>query len=99
MLNLRRDRVALALVFVLPIVFFSIFATVFGGQGDAATSRIRVAVVDEDRSELSARLVEALRKETGLRVRTAADERARAPRSIAPPRRRSCATATCRWPW
>ena len=33
--NLRRDRVAQALTFLLPIVFFSIFATVFGGQGDA----------------------------------------------------------------
>ncbi len=73
-LNLRRDRVALALVFALPILFFSIFATVFGGQGDTTTSRIRVAVVDEDRSELSARLVEGLRKETGLRVRTTDDE-------------------------
>ena len=74
LLNLRRDRVALALVFALPILFFSIFATVFGGQGDPTTNRIRVAVVDEDHSELSARLVEGLRKETGLRVRTAADE-------------------------
>ena len=35
--NLRRDRVAQALTFLLPIVFFSIFATVFGGQGDAST--------------------------------------------------------------
>ncbi len=74
LLNLRRDRVALALVFALPILFFSIFATVFGGQGDATTTRIRVAVVDEDRSELSVRLVEGLRKETGLRVRTTKDE-------------------------
>jgi ABC-2 type transport system permease protein len=74
LLNLRRDRVALALVFALPILFFSIFATVFGGQGDATTMRIRVAVVDEDHSELSVRLVEGLRRETGLRVRTAADE-------------------------
>jgi ABC-2 type transport system permease protein len=73
-LNLRRDRVALAMVFALPILFFSIFATVFGGQGDTPTSRIRVGVVDEDRSELSARLVEGLRKETGLRVRTTANE-------------------------
>ena len=31
-LNLSRDRVALALTFVLPILFFSIFAAVFGGQ-------------------------------------------------------------------
>lgn len=67
-LNLRRDRVAQALTFALPIVFFSIFASVFGGQG-SGTSRIRVAVVDEDRSELSARISAALEKEPGLRVR------------------------------
>ena len=47
-INLKRDRVAQALTFLLPIVFFSIFASVFGGQGDEQTPRIRVAVVDED---------------------------------------------------
>lgn len=72
-INLRRDRVALALTFLLPIVFFSIFATVFAGQGDAQTSRIRVAVVDEDRSDFSRRLVEGLQKERGLRARTTID--------------------------
>jgi ABC-2 type transport system permease protein len=72
-INLRRDRVAQALTFILPIVFFSIFATVFGGQQNAATSRIRIAVVDEDHTEVSARLVEGLRKEQGLRARTTAD--------------------------
>ena len=55
--NLRRDRVALALSFVLPVIFFSIFASVFGNQGDA-TSRVRIAVVDEDGSELSGRIVD-----------------------------------------
>ena len=68
--NLRRDRVAQALTFLLPIVFFSIFATVFGGQGDASTARIRVTVVDEDRSDVSARLVEGLRSEKSLRMQT-----------------------------
>ena len=72
--NLSRDRVAQALTFLLPIIFFSIFATVFGRQGDVQTNKIRVAVVDEDRSELSRRMVAALRKETSLRVRTSADE-------------------------
>ncbi len=72
-LNLRRDRVAQALTFLLPIVFFSIFASVFGGQG-SGTSRIRIAVVDEDHSELSRRVLEGLTKETGLRVRTHQDE-------------------------
>ncbi len=71
--NLRRDRVAQMLTFLLPIVFFSIFATVFGGQGDASTARIRIAVVDEDRSEVSARLVVGLRNEKGLRTQTTAD--------------------------
>jgi ABC-2 type transport system permease protein len=73
-INLRRDRVAQALTFILPIIFFSIFATVFGRQGDASTARIRIAVVDEDHSEVSARLVEALRNEKSLRARMTPDE-------------------------
>jgi ABC-2 type transport system permease protein len=71
--NMRRDRVAQALTFLLPIVFFSIFATVFGGQGDATTARIRVAVVDEDHSDVSARLIEGLRNEKSLRTQTTTD--------------------------
>jgi ABC-type multidrug transport system permease subunit len=79
-LNLKRDRVAQALTFLLPVIFFSIFATVFGRQGNDATSRIRVAVVDEDRSEVSRRIVEALQKEKALRVRlTTGDEEKGAP--------------------
>jgi linearmycin/streptolysin S transport system permease protein len=73
-INLRRDRVAQALTFILPIIFFSIFATVFGGQGDVSTARIRIAVVDEDRSEVSARLIEGLRTEKSLRTRTTAEQ-------------------------
>ena len=56
--NLKRDRVAQMLAFLLPLIFFSIFATVFGNQGNASTARIRVAVVDEDDSELSRRIVD-----------------------------------------
>jgi ABC-2 type transport system permease protein len=73
-INLRRDRVAQALTFILPIVFFSIFATVFGGQGDQSTARIRIAVVDEDHSEVSARLIEGLRNEKSLRTRMTAEQ-------------------------
>ena len=71
--NLKRDRVAQALTFLLPILFFSIFASVFGNQGGNSTSRVRVAVVDEDGSDLSRRIVEALKAETALRVRVTAD--------------------------
>lgn len=69
-LNLKRDRAAQALTFLLPVIFFSIFASVFGNQGGDAMSSLRVAVVDEDRSDASARLVAAIRKEEALRVRT-----------------------------
>ena len=71
--NLKRDRVAQALTFLLPVLFFSIFATVFGNQGREATSRVRIAVVDEDGSELSRRIVGALQQESALRVRVTAD--------------------------
>jgi linearmycin/streptolysin S transport system permease protein len=70
--NLKRDRVAQALTFLLPILFFSIFATVFGNQGRQTTATIRVAVVDEDGSELSRRIVNGLREEKSLRVRATA---------------------------
>ncbi|MGB2717078.1 MAG: ABC transporter permease [Vicinamibacterales bacterium] len=68
--NLKRDRVAQALTFLLPIIFFSIFASVFGGQRGDTTPRIRVAVVDEDGSDFSRRVVAGMSKEDGLSVQT-----------------------------
>jgi ABC-2 type transport system permease protein len=68
-LNVSRDRIVLALVFVLPVMFFSIFATVFGNQRDG-TSKIRVAVADLDQSDYSKKIVRALAAEGGLQVRT-----------------------------
>ena len=67
--NLRRDRAAMVLSFVVPIVFFSVFASIFGrGSGRSATNPVRVIVADEDGSEASKRLVAALTAEGGLRV-------------------------------
>jgi len=71
--NLKRDRVAQALTFLLPILFFSIFASVFGNQGRESTARVRIAVLDEDGSELSRRIVEGLKAEKALAVRLTAD--------------------------
>lgn len=76
--NLKRDRVAQALAFLLPILFFSIFANVFGNQGRSATPVIPVAVVDQDGSELSRRIVEGLKIEKSLRVRTTVDPEGKA---------------------
>ncbi len=70
LVNLRRDLVAQLMAFVLPVAFFSVFAVIFADRG-GHTSRVGVAVVDEDRSELSRRLMAGLQAETALRVRIA----------------------------
>ena len=64
--KLRRDRAAFVLSFVLPVVFFSVFALVLGGP--RATRRVPLIVADEDRTPASRRFVEALGSETGLRI-------------------------------
>ena len=65
--RLKRDRAAFVLAFVVPVVFFSIFAGVFG-TSRSATRRIPVTVVDEDGSPASRRLIAALKAEKGLNV-------------------------------
>lgn len=75
-LNLRRDRIALGLTFVMPIVFFSIFAVIFGNMGRGAGSgvgpsrQIRVIAVDEDNTGISRRFIAALAEQEALDVRT-----------------------------
>jgi len=65
--SLRRDRGALALSFVLPIAFFTIFAVIFGSRRDT-TPRITVLVVGEDHSAASERLTKGLEDEGSLHV-------------------------------
>ena len=60
---LRRDRGALALSFILPVAFFTIFAVIFGGRRDV-TSKIRVIVVDQDHSRASQNLIKGLGEES-----------------------------------
>ena len=78
-INLRRDKVAWVLGFVMPIVVFSIFGIIFGGMGPNETPAVSVGVVDEDGSEFSRRLVAALSTEKGLAVRTSADRESKGP--------------------
>ena len=76
--QLSRDRAAQVLVFLVPIAFFSIFAIIFGGGGNrmSGTSRVAVAVVDEEGSGKSRALVAALKADSGLRVVTSPRVRA-----------------------
>jgi ABC-2 type transport system permease protein len=69
-LNLRRDRAALMLSFIVPIVFFSIFAGIFGAQ-KSKTPKTTVVIADLDHSDSSRRLTEALKRESALDVVTA----------------------------
>jgi ABC-2 type transport system permease protein len=69
-LQLRRDRALWLLTFIVPVAFFSVFAVLIGGQGRGSTDAVRVAVVDEDGSDFSRKLVAAMKEDTGLRVRT-----------------------------
>jgi len=71
-LNLKRDRVALLLTFVLPLVFFSIFAFIFGGSGGGGgLGTMKLIVVDLDGSEMSVKLARALDDQGALTVETA----------------------------
>jgi ABC-2 type transport system permease protein len=60
---LRRDRGALALSFILPVAFFTIFAVIFGGRRDT-TAKISVIVVDQDHSRASQKLIKGLSAES-----------------------------------
>jgi len=66
---LRRDRASLALTFVLPVAFFTIFAVIFGGMR-STTPRIAAIVVDQDQSAASKQFVQALERESSLKVLT-----------------------------
>ncbi|HSN68608.1 MAG TPA: ABC transporter permease, partial [Thermoanaerobaculia bacterium] len=67
LLAFRRDRAALALTFMLPIIFFTIFAAIMSGRtGGGGTGTIDLIIVDEDGSRTSKQLAAALEKEKGI---------------------------------
>jgi ABC-2 type transport system permease protein len=82
-LALVRDRWALLLSFMVPIAFFSILALVLGGADGRELPPVRVVVLDEDRTEASALVVAALRREPALVVETRTPDRERPARDVA----------------
>ena len=77
LLNLRRDRAALVLSFIVPLAFFSIFAGIFGrGSGRNSTPRVKLVLADQDGTANSQRFVDALSAEHSLDVRLAPDPKA-----------------------
>jgi ABC-2 type transport system permease protein len=64
-LGLTRDRAALAMTFVLPALFFLIFAAIFSGA-TGEQLRLKIAIADDLRDEISTRLVAALEDDPAL---------------------------------
>ena len=67
---LIRDRIALALVFIMPMIFFAIFAGIFGGGGGGGSApRVVALFVDQDNTETSRALGNSLKKAgSGMKV-------------------------------
>lgn len=76
-IRLCRDRVALFLVFVLPVIFFSVFAIIFGG-GDKKSSKpadLKVAIWDLDRTDASKKMAKAIGDVSGVKLVVVADRK------------------------
>jgi len=59
LLTLARDRAALVMAFVLPAIFFAIFALIFVGAS-GGDIEVRLAIADEQASDVSGRFVAGL---------------------------------------
>ncbi|HSG00843.1 MAG TPA: ABC transporter permease [Vicinamibacterales bacterium] len=69
LLRMWHGRVELALAFVVPVAFFTVFALIFSGQdGLGRSPRVDVALVDEDQTELSREILAGLAGQPVLRV-------------------------------
>ena len=69
LLRMWHGRTELLLTFVVPIAFFTIFAFIFDEQiGLGKSPKVNLALVDEDHTELSRRLLAGLAEQETLRV-------------------------------
>ncbi len=67
--RLRNNPSELFLTFIVPMVFFSIFALIFGSRdASSSTPKIKIAISNESPSELSDRSVQLLEEQSSLRI-------------------------------
>src|SRR6185312_11754929 len=71
-----RDRRAVLMSFAAPILIGSFFGYLFGGSGNSEPSRIPVAVIDQDGSDISRRLVAGIGADKALELQNADLEQA-----------------------
>ena len=75
----RRDRAGYLLVIVVPVICFAILTWTFSS---AVVRGLNVIVVDADRSEVSAKLIQSIASAPGLRVAERANDLKSATRAI-----------------
>lgn len=71
------DRRALIMSFVAPIAIASFFGSIFSGSNTGEAAKIPVAIVDEDQSTVSKKVVASAEGDTSLRVSTPSSRDAR----------------------
>jgi len=67
LLRLWHNKAELVLTFLVPILFFSIFAWIFGSRGSGATPQLKIVVCDEVESDVSKAAIAILEKTQSLR--------------------------------
>lgn len=67
LLRLLHNRPELVLTFVVPVLFFSVFALIFGHRDAGGAARLRVAFVDEPQTAQSRRWMEKILESKAVR--------------------------------
>src|SRR5690349_7157726 len=67
----RRDRAGYLLTIVVPLIAFAVLTWTFSS---AVVRGLEVVVVDADRSEVSAKLIQSIASAPGLRIAERADD-------------------------
>ncbi|MFH2056884.1 MAG: ABC transporter permease [bacterium] len=68
LLLLWRDKFGMFWVLAFPLLFAVFFGSIFSGGGDHGSSKMDVAIVDQDSSDASARFIESLAGSDALEV-------------------------------
>jgi len=68
LLRLRNSPLELVLIFIVPVMFFSIFATIFShGISNSENMTVRIGVVDPYETELAQELIDSFQENASLR--------------------------------
>jgi ABC-2 type transport system permease protein len=68
LLRLWNNKQEIVLIFIVPIIFFSIFAMIFTRGIGGTDATVKVAIVDEDQSQLSKEVIKELQTHETLEV-------------------------------